>query len=51
MGLGLPIMKQIIDEHKGDISIESERGRETSFSILLPARQSEQELEGKQTLK
>ncbi len=34
-GLGLHIVKGIIDKHKGEISMESEPGR-TSFTITLP---------------
>lgn len=34
-GLGLDIVKKIIDKHHGDISVDSVPGR-TTFSILLP---------------
>jgi signal transduction histidine kinase len=36
-GLGLPITKRIIQEHRGDISVESEPGKGTTFRITLPA--------------
>ena len=36
-GLGLPITKRIIQEHRGDISVESEPGKGTTFRIILPA--------------
>ncbi len=35
-GLGLPTAKRIIEEHKGIISVQSEEGKGTNFSIKLP---------------
>ena len=35
-GLGLSIVKTIIDQHNGDIEIESTAGEGTSFIISLP---------------
>jgi PAS domain S-box-containing protein len=35
-GLGLAIVKQIIEMHDGSISVESQRGRGTTFCIKLP---------------
>lgn len=35
-GIGLSIVKEIIDLHKGKISLVSSIGKETSFKILLP---------------
>jgi len=35
-GLGLPITKRIIEEHKGDISVESEPDKGTTFHVRLP---------------
>lgn len=35
-GLGMAIVKKIIDDHKGTISIESEEGKGTSIIIALP---------------
>ncbi|MBW1888842.1 MAG: response regulator [Deltaproteobacteria bacterium] len=37
-GLGLMITKKIIDEHRGEITLESERGKGTKFVIKLPER-------------
>ncbi len=41
-GLGLAIVYNIIKKHGGDIAIESEEGRGTTFRITLPARKGEQ---------
>ena len=35
-GLGLTVVKDIIDEHQGSITVESEEGKGTVFAILLP---------------
>ena len=35
-GLGLPMVKGIIEAHNGNISVTSELGKGTTFSIILP---------------
>lgn len=38
-GLGLTVVKGIIDEHQGSIAVESAPGNGTTFTILLPTHQ------------
>jgi PAS domain S-box-containing protein len=39
-GLGLTVVKGIIEEHQGSIVVESEEGKGTRFTVLLPMHQS-----------
>ena len=36
VGLGLPIVSKIVDEHEGRIQVSSEPGLGTTFAIVLP---------------
>ncbi len=35
-GLGLTIVKSIVDAHKGQIQVESEVGKGTTFEVIIP---------------
>ncbi len=37
-GIGLPLAKQIVSEHFGDIKVESEVGKGTTFKMIFPIR-------------
>jgi len=37
-GLGLVIVKRIVDLHQGELTLKSEVGKGTTFEILLPRR-------------
>jgi PAS domain S-box-containing protein len=37
-GMGLPLIKQIVSEHLGEITVESEPGKGATFRIVLPSR-------------
>jgi signal transduction histidine kinase len=36
MGFGLAIVKMIVERHGGEITVESEEDKGTSFSIFIP---------------
>ena len=40
IGIGLSIVKQLVELHKGNISIESKKGQYTTFMIVLPKGRS-----------
>ena len=42
MGLGLPISKRIIESHGGQILVDSESGKGTTFTLVLPIKTPEE---------
>ena len=41
LGMGLAISKRIVEDHHGEISVESKAGQGTTFSVCLPCRKAE----------
>jgi signal transduction histidine kinase len=42
LGLGLPTVKQVLEQHAGGVTVETEEGQGTCFTLWLPRVQSEQ---------
>ncbi len=38
-GLGLAVVRRIVDQHRGSVSVESVEGQGTTFTVLLPMAQ------------
>jgi signal transduction histidine kinase len=48
MGMGLPLVKQIVEEHRGKVEVESKEGKGTTFRVIFPVRWSEEGLSSPQ---
>jgi len=42
-GMGLPIVKQVVSEHLGELRVESEPGKGTALTMVFPVRWMEKE--------
>ena len=42
-GIGLYLVKSLVDMHNGDISVESELGKGTTFTINIPIKYSHED--------
>lgn len=40
-GIGLPLVRQVVSEHMGEIRVDSEMGKGTTFKMIFPARWTE----------
>lgn len=49
-GIGLAIVKKIVEKHNGSISVNSREGEGTTFTVLLPVRQRSSVAQGKLTV-
>jgi signal transduction histidine kinase len=38
IGLGLPIAQRLVQDHNGEMRVESSSGRGTTFTIILPVQ-------------
>ncbi|MBZ0307832.1 MAG: HAMP domain-containing histidine kinase, partial [Anaerolineae bacterium] len=47
VGLGMPIVKLIVDIHQGHIDVESVRGKGTKFTVSLPIKANHSENENR----
>ena len=46
IGLGLSLVKMMIEEHEGRIEVESEEGLGSTFTVIFPLKSNEDEING-----